>query len=99
MRAALPNYVMLLIFFTLIACFSWLSPDRFATLGNFRSLLSQNALLALAGLAVMVPLITDEFDLSVAAVVGLANVDRVPEGTAKVVDVDFRAHYQSIWGP
>lgn len=70
----LPNYVMLLIFFALIACFSSLSPDRFATLGNFRSLLSQNALLALAGLAVMVPLITDEFDLSVAAVVGLANV-------------------------
>lgn len=27
------------------------------------------------------------------------NVDRVPEGTADVVDVDFRAHYRSIWVP
>lgn len=54
-----------------IIVFSVLRPDTFATLGNARGLLSEQAVLAFVALGVTVPLIAGQFDLSVAGNAGL----------------------------
>jgi ribose transport system permease protein len=65
---------MLFLLLGLICLFSALKPETFATLDNARSILAENALVALVALGLMVPLVADEFDLSVAAMTGLASV-------------------------
>jgi len=70
----LQRYGMLILFFVIAGIFSILRPDRFPTAQNFRSILTENSLLGIAALAVMLAVIAQEWDLSVAAVVGLANV-------------------------
>jgi len=56
----------------LIVLFSILRPDTFATTDNASTILVENAVLTMLALAVMIPLIANDFDLSVAAVLGLA---------------------------
>jgi len=70
----LQRYGMLILFFVIAVIFSLLRPDYFPTAQNMRSILTENALLGIAALAVMLAVIVGEWDLSVAAVVGLANV-------------------------
>jgi ribose transport system permease protein len=48
--------------------------DTFPTVANFQALSGSQAVLAVATLAVLVPLICDEFDLSVGANLGLAGI-------------------------
>ncbi len=48
--------------------------EAFPTVANFQALFGSQAVLAVATLAVLVPLICDEFDLSVGANLGLAGV-------------------------
>ena len=69
----LQRYGMLILFFVIAAIFSILRPDRFPTAQNLRSILTENSLLGIAALAVMLAVIAAEWDLSVAAVVGLGN--------------------------
>jgi ribose transport system permease protein len=57
-----------------IAFFSIAEPETFATSRNFQSILASNAIVALVALGLMVPLIAGQFDLSVAALAGLASV-------------------------
>ena len=54
-----------------IVVFSALRPDTFATLGNARGILGEQAVLAFVALGVTVPLIAGQFDLSVAGNAGL----------------------------
>lgn len=56
----------------LVLVFSLLRPDTFATVANAQTILVESAVLTVLSLAVMVPLIVNEFDLSLAAVLGLA---------------------------
>jgi len=56
----------------LIAIFSVLLPNTFPTLGNATTILNENAILGMLAFAVMLPLIVNEFDLSLASVMGLA---------------------------
>ncbi len=56
----------------LVFVFSALRPDTFATAANAQTILVESAVLTILSLAVMVPLIVNEFDLSLAAVLGLA---------------------------
>jgi ribose transport system permease protein len=58
----------------LIVVFSILKPDTFLTAFTFQSMLNSRSIYALAALAVMIPLASDNFDLSVASTLGIAQV-------------------------
>ena len=78
-----------------IVVFSVLEPDLFPTGANFRATMASQAVLAVAALAAMIPLLAGQFDLSVGANLGLtavvfaAAVGRydVPMGPAMVLAV------------
>jgi ribose transport system permease protein len=57
-----------------VVLFSVLRPDTFATTDNFKTILTQQAVLALLALGAMLPLVVGEFDLSVGANLGLAAI-------------------------
>lgn len=73
-RPTAAPYMLLLLTIISIAAFSLLRPDTFATASNARTIAVENAVLAILALAVMIPLVCDEFDLSPAATMGLASV-------------------------
>jgi ribose transport system permease protein len=58
----------------LVLLFSFLRPETFATSDNASTILLENAVLTILALAVMLPLIANDFDLSVAAVLGFASM-------------------------
>jgi len=58
----------------LIVLFTILAPDTFLTAFTFQSLLNSRSINALLALAVMLPLATNNYDLSAAAILGLAQV-------------------------
>lgn len=60
----------LLVIFVLF--FSLLLPKTFATAVNFQTILVESSVLAILSLSVMLPLIVGEFDLSLAATLGLS---------------------------
>lgn len=53
-----------------VAVFSALRPEIFPTLDNFRGILSEQAILVIAALAVTIPLICNQFDLSIGSTIG-----------------------------
>jgi ribose transport system permease protein len=65
---------LLVLLITLIIVFSLLRPDTFPTTVNFQAITSARAVVAMLALAVMIPLATNEFDLSVGYVVGLGHI-------------------------
>jgi ribose transport system permease protein len=58
----------------LVVLFGALRPETFATTDNLSTILLENAILTMLALAVMVPLIANDFDLSIASVLGLASM-------------------------
>jgi ribose transport system permease protein len=70
----LPGYAMLILFGILAVVFSMVMPESFATLRNARALLAQNAVVSIAALAAMMPLIVGKLDISFASMFGLASV-------------------------
>jgi ribose transport system permease protein len=68
----LARYGLLLILIVLVAGFSLARPSSFATIDNYRAILNNQAVVVLLALAAMLPLIIGEFDLSVAAVLGMS---------------------------
>jgi ribose transport system permease protein len=70
----LPRFGMVGLLGVLIVVFSVLRPESFATTANAKTVLLESAVLTILALAVMIPLIANDFDLSVAAVLGLASV-------------------------
>jgi len=71
---ALPRFGMVGLLVVLIVTFSILKPVSFANGANFRTILVESAVLTILALAVMIPLIANDFDLSVASVLGLASI-------------------------
>lgn len=67
----LGRFAVPLLLVALIILFSALRPDTFATAANFQTILAESAVLAMLALAVMLPLIVGEFDLSLATTLGL----------------------------
>ena len=65
---------LLILLVLLILVFAALKPDTFLTPFTFRSMANSRSINALAALAVMVPLAANQFDLSVASVIGIAQV-------------------------
>ena len=66
------NLVILLVL--LVALFAILKPDTFLTPFTFRSMANSRSINAMAALAVMIPLAANQFDLSVASVIGISQV-------------------------
>jgi ribose transport system permease protein len=65
---------LLILLVLLVALFAVLKPDTFLTAFTFRSMANSRSINALLALAVMIPLAANQFDLSVASVLGIAQV-------------------------
>lgn len=70
----LQRYGLLVLFALVVLGFSWLLPDSFATLLNFRNIAGNQSVLAIVTLAAIIPLICGHFDLSVGANLGVASI-------------------------
>lgn len=65
---------LLIVLVALIALFSALKPDTFLTYFNFQALAGSKSIQAIVALAAMIPIAANRFDLSVAFVLGIAQV-------------------------
>ena len=65
---------LLIVLVALIALFSVLKPDTFLTYFNFQALAGSKSIQAIVALAAMIPIAANRFDLSVAFVLGIAQV-------------------------
>jgi ribose transport system permease protein len=63
-----------LIFAVLVVTFSLLEPSTFATKANWQTIASSQSVLAVAALALLVPLVGGRFDVSVGAILGLSAI-------------------------
>src|ERR1700761_6106792 len=68
------NYGLIFVFALVLIVFSALRPDTFLSSGNIGNLLTSQSVTALLAFAVMLPLATGRFDLSVGYHVGMAQV-------------------------
>ncbi len=66
------KFAMLIFLLVIVVIFSMLRPQSFATTANASTILLENAILAVLALSVMLPLVVNEFDLSVASVMGFS---------------------------
>lgn len=70
----LEAYALPMAWVVIIIVFSFVKPETFAQWSNVSSILSSNAVLVVVTLALIIPLTTGDFDLSVASVAGLSAV-------------------------
>src|SRR5262245_18394222 len=70
----LSAYGAVIVWLGVVALFSVLEPDTFATSQNARIILSNEAISAIVALGLVLPLAADQFDLSIASVMGFAVV-------------------------
>jgi len=70
----LANYGLIFVFALVLVVFSAVRPDTFLSSGNIGNLLTSQSVTALLAFAVMLPLATGRFDLSVGYHVGMAQV-------------------------
>lgn len=70
----LANYGLIFVFALVLLVFSAVRPDTFLSSGNIGNLLTSQSVTALLAFAVMLPLATGRFDLSVGYHVGMAQV-------------------------
>jgi ribose transport system permease protein len=68
------RYALPFILVVFVVLFSLLKPDTFATTSNFKTILSQQSVLAVLAIGAMLPLVIGQFDLSVGAVLGVAAI-------------------------
>lgn len=66
------RYALLAVWLVVVVVFAIARPDTYPTAGNLQSVLGSQAVLLIASLGVLLPLITGEFDLSVASALGLS---------------------------
>jgi ribose transport system permease protein len=72
--ALLERYGLVILFVVVAIFFSILRPNTFAQYANFRSLAIAYAILAVAALALIVPLVAGRFDISVGANIGMSSI-------------------------
>jgi ribose transport system permease protein len=63
-----------ILFVVVIAVFSLLDPRTFATISNAQTIMSSQSVLAVTALALMIPLVTGRFDISVGANLGMSAI-------------------------
>jgi ribose transport system permease protein len=71
---AVEPYGLLALFVAVIVIFSVLRPDTFLSAANFRSIAISGSVLAVAAMALVLPLITGRFDISVGSNVGICSI-------------------------
>ena len=89
----LSSYGLLVLLALLVLAFSIARPNTFPTAYNLQSIASSKSIVALAALAVMVPLAAGQFDLSVGFLIGLTEIltiglqvkSHIPWGAAVVL--------------
>lgn len=79
---------LLLLLLVLIIVFTLLKPDTFFTSFTFQTIANARSINALIAIAFMIPLISNNFDLSVASVLGLA----------QVLAIGLQSEYGLSWG-
>lgn len=62
------------LFLVMVLIFSVQLPDTFATTTNWRAIATSQSVLAVAAMALMLPLITGRFDISIGAIVGVSSI-------------------------
>jgi ribose transport system permease protein len=67
-------YGLVVLLFCLIIVFSLLLPTSFPTLFNLRTILNHQSIIILLSLAVMIPMATNNFDMSVGYMVGISHI-------------------------
>ena len=82
------RYALILGWVGIAVLFAILRPDTFPSSANVSSILSSQGVLVIVSLAVVIPLLVGEFDLSVGAVLGLAAI------TTAVLNVE---HGVNVW--
>lgn len=72
----LESYALLGLLVVVVLFFSFYGPtaDVYPTWGNFRAVVGNQSVLAIVALAALVPLVCNEFDLSVGAIAGISSV-------------------------
>jgi ribose transport system permease protein len=73
-RSTIYRYAVVITLGIFIVGFSLLLPKTFFTLGNFRTIVSSQAVLMILALGLTLPLTTGEFDLSIGSMLGCAAV-------------------------
>jgi ribose transport system permease protein len=71
---AAESYGLIVLFMAAVALFSILCPQTFAASANFRSIAVSGAVLAVAAIALVIPLVAGRFDISVGANLGLSSI-------------------------
>ncbi len=74
MRSRVRHHIILLLIIALVIAFSILEPRTFPTLANFHGIVLGQAVSALLALAVLLVVVTGEFDLSVGYILGFSAV-------------------------
>lgn len=74
LRLLIYRYAVVLALAVFVVGFSLLLPRTFFTLGNFRTIVSSQAVLMILALGLTLPLTTGEFDLSIGSMLGCASV-------------------------
>jgi ribose transport system permease protein len=72
--AAAERYGLLILLIIMIVVFSIALPDTFATLANWRAIGVAESVLGVAAMALMIPLVSGRFDISVGANIGLTSI-------------------------
>lgn len=72
--AAAERFGLPVLFVLLIVIFSVQLPDTFATAANWRAIATSQSVLAVAAMALMLPLITGRFDISTGGIIGLCSI-------------------------
>jgi ribose transport system permease protein len=70
----LERFGLLILLILAVIVFSILRPDTFATAANWRSIAVSQSVLAVAAMALIVPLIGGRFDVSVGAIIGITSI-------------------------
>lgn len=73
-RQFFANYTLILVFIVLYIVFSIAIPTKFASVDNFKIIFSSQAVLLMLALAMLIPMIVGEFDLSAAQMLGLSQI-------------------------
>lgn len=74
LRLIAARFALPVIFVVFIVFFSAVRPDTFATNSNFKSIVTNQAVLGILSIGLILPLVVGRFDLSVAANLGLAAI-------------------------
>jgi ribose transport system permease protein len=74
LASSLERFGLLILFGVLIAVFSWLRPETFATEANWQVIAVSQSVLVVAAVALIVPLVGGRFDVSVGANLGLCSI-------------------------